>query len=244
MSLRNRHIDKLNSNKSRSGNSPTLTSSSPSNSTIRPKTKKEAAVLIPICTIQEKTCILFTKRSAHLPTHASQISFPGGFLNPNETHEMAALREMQEECPGWYPYDQTESIQIIGKTQPIPSLNGTMVTPVVAVLNYDLGSVSNITHLFGTNGKEINSENINENHEGGGGEVDFVFVRSIQELVTSESTEKLSWMQGQTNLSALAPMYPGTEGKIWGLTAFILQPILKHVLIPTFLSQDQSQSKI
>jgi len=32
-----------------------------------------------------------------------------------------------------------------------------------------------------------------------------------------------------------APTFPGEEGKIWGLTAFILRPILKELLIPTLL---------
>ena len=42
---------------------------------------REAAILIPLCTVQGIPSILFTRRSATLSTHASQISFPGGYYS-------------------------------------------------------------------------------------------------------------------------------------------------------------------
>jgi ADP-ribose pyrophosphatase YjhB (NUDIX family) len=42
--------------------------------------------------------ILLTLRSPHLPTHAGQVSFPGGVLDNNENHIDAAIREALEEC--------------------------------------------------------------------------------------------------------------------------------------------------
>ena len=51
-----------------------------------------AAVLIGITDRQEPGVIL-TVRREHLRTHAGQIAFPGGRLDPQETETEAALRE-------------------------------------------------------------------------------------------------------------------------------------------------------
>jgi len=40
---------------------------------------------------------ILTLRSAKLPNHAGQLSLPGGGIEPDETPEQAALREMREE---------------------------------------------------------------------------------------------------------------------------------------------------
>ena len=56
-----------------------------------------AAVLIPIVARAEPT-ILFTQRSAHLPRHPGQVSFPGGRAHGDD-HSLVqtALRETEEE---------------------------------------------------------------------------------------------------------------------------------------------------
>ena len=41
--------------------------------------------------------VVLTVRQSHLPTHAGQVSFPGGKIEPNELPEAAALREYEEE---------------------------------------------------------------------------------------------------------------------------------------------------
>lgn len=206
------------------------------------KTKsRKAAVIIPICTVKGIPSILFTKRSAHMPTHASEISFPGGHINThlNETEEEAAIREMQEECQGSYPYNDDKSIQILGKTQSIPAMNGTMVTPVVALLAFDLGPcIQDIFEHFDDVSSLHKKNNFSNKRE-----VEYIFTRSIQELADSESAEKIRWSHS-ANLKTgkteaiyhdYAPIFPGKEGKIWGLTAFILRPILKDILIPNLI---------
>ena len=58
---------------------------------------RPAAVLVPIV-MRETLTVLLTERSAHLPSHAGQIAFPGGKLEPHDAGPLgAALRETEEE---------------------------------------------------------------------------------------------------------------------------------------------------
>jgi 8-oxo-dGTP pyrophosphatase MutT (NUDIX family) len=58
---------------------------------------RPAAVLIPVVAHDEPT-VLLTMRAAHLNSHASQISFPGGKIDPTDASPLdAALREAEEE---------------------------------------------------------------------------------------------------------------------------------------------------
>jgi hypothetical protein len=57
-----------------------------------------AAVLVPLVNRPEGLHVLLTQRSAQLPDHAGQISFPGGRVEPHDAdHATAALREATEE---------------------------------------------------------------------------------------------------------------------------------------------------
>ena len=58
---------------------------------------RPAAVLVPVVDRAEPT-VLLTQRSAHLPDHAGQISFPGGKIDSGDESPLAsALREAKEE---------------------------------------------------------------------------------------------------------------------------------------------------
>ena len=61
-----------------------------------PDVGKAAAVLIAVTDRLEPGVIL-TVRREHLRTHAGQVSFPGGRLDPGEDAIAAALREADEE---------------------------------------------------------------------------------------------------------------------------------------------------
>jgi len=58
---------------------------------------KPAAVLVPIVNRAEPT-VLLTQRTAELASHAGQVAFPGGKIDPSdESPVAAALREAKEE---------------------------------------------------------------------------------------------------------------------------------------------------
>jgi 8-oxo-dGTP pyrophosphatase MutT (NUDIX family) len=57
-----------------------------------------AAVLVPIVLHAQMPTLLLTLRASHLRSHAGQISFPGGRIEPTDRDAgSAALRETQEE---------------------------------------------------------------------------------------------------------------------------------------------------
>jgi len=59
--------------------------------------RKDAAVMIPIIA-RHRPSVLLTVRSKEMPSHAGEISFPGGRVDNNDTdHQMTALRELEEE---------------------------------------------------------------------------------------------------------------------------------------------------
>jgi 8-oxo-dGTP pyrophosphatase MutT (NUDIX family) len=61
------------------------------------KATKPAAVLVPIIDRSEPT-VLLTQRTAELASHAGQVAFPGGKIDPSDASPVAAaLREAQEE---------------------------------------------------------------------------------------------------------------------------------------------------
>ncbi|AEB12842.1 NUDIX hydrolase [Marinithermus hydrothermalis] len=70
--------------------------------------------------------VLFTVRSATLPHHGGQISFPGGMQEPGETPEAAALREAWEEVA--LP---PEAVEVLGRLDQTTSPFGFRITPVV-----------------------------------------------------------------------------------------------------------------
>ena len=99
---------------------------------LRAQASKAAAVLIAITDRREPGVIL-TVRREHLRTHAGQIAFPGGRVEPDEDAVAAALREAHEEI-----LLDAGAVEIIGSIEPYRTVTGYLVTPVLAVIPPDL----------------------------------------------------------------------------------------------------------
>jgi 8-oxo-dGTP pyrophosphatase MutT (NUDIX family) len=95
---------------------------------LRAKAEVEAAVLIAI-TDRPEPGVILTVRREHLRTHAGQIAFPGGRIDPGEDAVAAALREAHEEV--LLPPD---AVEVVGATEPYRTVTGYVVTPVLAVI--------------------------------------------------------------------------------------------------------------
>ena len=91
------------------------------------QTLKPAAILLPIIERDEPS-ILLTKRSDDMPTHAGQISFPGGRVHAgDESLVDTALRELEEETG-----IGREFVTVGGFLDPYETVNsGFMILPVV-----------------------------------------------------------------------------------------------------------------
>lgn len=105
-----------------------------------------AAVLVPIVDRPAGMTVLLTQRTAHLSSHAGQISFPGGKTEPHdESAEDTALRESEEEIGL-----SREHVEVIGRLGKRTTGTGFHVTPVVgliepaAALTPDPGEVDTI----------------------------------------------------------------------------------------------------
>jgi len=73
-----------------------------------------------------RACFLLTRRAATLRAHARQWALPGGRLEPAETAESAALRELHEEI-GLVAGAEA----ILGRLDDYPTRSGFVITPVV-----------------------------------------------------------------------------------------------------------------
>ena len=91
-----------------------------------------AAVLIAI-TDREDPGVVLTVRREHLRTHAGQIAFPGGRIDPGEDAVRAAIREAQEEL-----LMDPAQVTVVGTIDPYRTVTDYRVMPVLAVVPPDL----------------------------------------------------------------------------------------------------------
>jgi 8-oxo-dGTP pyrophosphatase MutT (NUDIX family) len=70
---------------------------SPAPSRLGPKDLRQASVLVPLYVDAGELWTILTKRTDTLPSHRSQIAFPGGGRELKEDPWQAALREAEEE---------------------------------------------------------------------------------------------------------------------------------------------------
>ncbi len=98
----------------------------------RGKADVPAAVLIAI-TDRPEPGVILTVRREHLRTHAGQIAFPGGRLDPAEDAVEAALREANEEI-----LLDSAAVEVVGSIEEYRTVTGFVVTPVIGVVPPDI----------------------------------------------------------------------------------------------------------
>jgi len=99
---------------------------------LRAEAALPAAVLIAV-TDRPQPGVILTVRREHLRTHAGQIAFPGGRLDPGEEAVAAARREAQEEI-----LLDPAVVDVAGSIEPYRTVTGYVVTPVLGVIPPDL----------------------------------------------------------------------------------------------------------
>lgn len=161
---------------------------------------KKAAVLIPLCEVDNKVSLLYTLRAAHLKSHRGQVSFPGGMQDvTDKTLEDTALRETQEELG-----IDLKHIEVWCSGNFIVTRGETSVLPVLGRIKQRL---------------VLEKLKINTN------EVEEVFAVPLEDLCNPSSIGHT-----QFRGSYSVPVFLGGKRRIWGLTAMITNMCLSSLL--------------
>ncbi|MGB5328306.1 MAG: CoA pyrophosphatase [Gammaproteobacteria bacterium] len=75
---------------------------------------------------RQEAAYILTTRAPRLSSHAGQRAYPGGRIDPGETVEQAALRELEEEVGL-----KLDSSSVLGRLDDYATRSGYVITPVV-----------------------------------------------------------------------------------------------------------------
>lgn len=91
-----------------------------------PDLRPAAVALVVVPDAAGRAAVVLTRRAMGLRKHGGQWALPGGGLDPGETPETAALRELHEEVGLALPPDH-----VLGCLDDYPTRSGFVITPVV-----------------------------------------------------------------------------------------------------------------
>ena len=159
---------------------------------------KPASVLVPIVDRNEPT-VLLTQRTAELASHAGQVAFPGGKIDPSDKSPVAAaLREAHEEV-GLAP----SLVEPIGYLDLYLTFSGFRILPTVARVNPEFTLT-------------LNPREVTETFE-----VPLDFLMNPQ----NHQRKTRDWKGIPRDYYAM----PFGERYIWGITAGILRNLYERV---------------
>lgn len=162
---------------------------------------RPAAVLIPIIAREEGAQVLFTTRTDHLPSHAGQVAFPGGKIEPGDATPLsAALRETHEEIGL-----EESFVDPLGYLPPYQTTTGYRVTPVVGVIRPGFELVPDDN------------------------EVEDIFEVPLEFLMdpVNHTRESRVWKGRERHFFVI----PHGEHYIWGITAGIVRLLYEEIFI-------------
>jgi 8-oxo-dGTP pyrophosphatase MutT (NUDIX family) len=76
--------------------------------------------------MRQQAAYILTTRAIRLSSHAGQRAYPGGRVDPGETVEQAALRELEEEVGL-----KLDSSSVLGRLDDYATRSGYVITPIV-----------------------------------------------------------------------------------------------------------------
>ncbi len=157
----------------------------------------KAGVLILLYPLNERLHVVFTRRTSRVDFHQSQISFPGGQQEQDESFKEAAIREAHEEVN--IPPDY---VRILGELTPlyIPPSNY-CVYPVVGVADER---------------PDFQPSEL---------EVEEVIEIPLDHLLNPENIRRETWHYKGRDIEV--PFYFFKGDKIWGATAMILSELIE-----------------
>ncbi|MDH3531430.1 MAG: CoA pyrophosphatase [Gammaproteobacteria bacterium] len=164
------------------------------------KSLTPAGVLVPLIErAADELSVLLTQRSADLKHHAGQVSFPGGRMEAADADIAAtALRETHEEVG-----IERESVSVIGYLEPMPTITGYAVTPIVGIV--DAAIVIEVDKT----------------------EVEYAFEVPLAFLLDRDN-RRLVEREVHGSVAKMVEFH--YEGhRIWGATAFIIMQFIKTI---------------
>lgn len=159
-----------------------------------------AGVLIPLVDHGPgEISVLLTERSAALKTHAGQVSFPGGRMEPDDPDiTITALRETEEEVG-----IAQDIVSVIGYLKPMPTITGYAVTPVIGLVEKSF---------------ELNVDAT---------EVASAFEVPLAFFLEPSNRRRVERELHGSRVTMVEYHFDGQ--RIWGATAFILEKFLKKI---------------
>ncbi|MFF0813558.1 NUDIX hydrolase [Rhodococcus sp. NPDC003318] len=97
---------------------------------------RRAAVALAVITDDAGSRLLLTRRPPRMRAHAGQFALPGGSIDPGETPEQAAVRELAEELGVHAPDDA-----VLGLLDDYVTRSGFVITPVVVWIGTPSGPI-------------------------------------------------------------------------------------------------------